>query len=77
MNISTRQEKIDMYKAEPVEDTRKRAAMRASRLGRLIDLHAPDFIVELELRMFAEAFEALRLKLGYDVAEQLAKFGNE
>lgn len=48
------------------EGVRAMAITRANRLGRLIDLDAPDFVIARELRMVMEALEALFRKHDYN-----------
>lgn len=55
-----------LSKSHNVEELKRMFTMRAARLGKLVELSAPLFIVGRELTMVREAYEALCLKSGYD-----------
>lgn len=75
IEIKTDPVKVAKWVAVPEQDLRRRLQMSAQRFGSLVQLQAPNFIIEMEMLMLMERFQALRMKLGYDPEEEMARYG--
>ena len=67
--LPTRITKVIAMLEREEEAVKMMAISRSHRLGRLLNLQAPDFIIAIELRMVMEAVEALFRHHEYDPFE--------